>query len=176
MEKIKRQTTFTKIALGLGILFLIYGFISRFLPIYFFWESLTIGWILILIGLIGVLINGIKIRKRNNKKTLINKIGIGFISFTIFIQTILMITFPISDAYKVSTNYLKNDKKLINEIGDIKGFGIPATGSISKKMDMNGETGEASLNLIVKGTKKYKTINIYSRKDYDSEWRVIRTD
>ena len=173
MEKIKRQTTFTKISLGFGILFLIYGFISRILPINFFWESKTIGWFLILFGLIGILINGIKIRKRNNKKTLMNKIGIGFILFTIFIQIILMITFPISTTYKVSTEYLRNDKELINEIGEIKGFGISATGSILKKTDMNGETGEATLNIIVKGKKNYKMITVYSRKDYESEWKVL---
>lgn len=172
MERIKELSIFTKATLGLGLLFLIYGFLSRMIPIQFFWESKSIGWGLILLGLIGLLISGINKRKTNNKETIGNKIGIGFICFILLIQIILIIIISNTDAYKVSTDFIMQNKALKSEVGEIKGFGLIPTGGISLQTDSNGETGNANINLIIKGDKAYKSVTIFVSMDYGKDWEV----
>ncbi|CAL2103484.1 conserved membrane protein of unknown function [Tenacibaculum sp. 190130A14a] len=172
MERIKELNSFTKTNLGLGLLLLIYGFISRIIPFNVFWESKSVGWVLILLGLISVLLDGIKKRKALNKKTIWNKIGIGFICFTLLIQTILIIIIPNTDAFKVSKEFILNDKELASEVGTIKGFGLIPTGGISVQTNSNGKTGNANINLIIKGEKAYKSVTVFVFKDYEKDWEV----
>ena len=172
MEKIKELNTSTKYLFGFGILFLVYGFLSRIIPINLFWESKSIGWTLIFIGLITLIYAGIEKRKKTNKKTIWNKVGIGFICFILFVQMILIITIPNTDAYAVSKKYLMQDIELKKEIGEITGFGLIPSGGLSIQTDSNGKTGNANLNIIVKGTKAYKSVNIGVFKDYGEDWKV----
>ena len=172
MDKIKELNTLTKSLFGFGIIFLIYGFLSRIIPIDLFWESKSLGWALIFIGLISLIYAGIEKREKENKKTILNKIGIGFICFMLLIQVILIITIPNTDAYEASKQYLTQSTELKKEIGEITGFGLIPNGSLSIQTDSNGKTGNANLNIIVKGTKAYKSVNIGVFKDYGEDWKV----
>jgi hypothetical protein len=172
MERIKELNNFTKTTLGLGLLLLVYGFISRIAPINFFWESISVGWGLIFLGIIGLLLSGINKRKANNRKTLWNKIGIGFICFIILIQTILIIVIPNTDAYSVSKKFIMNSEELKLEVGNIKGFGLIPTGGVSFQTDSNGETGSANINLIIKGDRAFKSVTVFVFKDYGKDWEV----
>ena len=176
MEEIKELNIFTKTVLTLGLLFLMYGFLSRIIPIDFFWESKSIGWGLILLGLIGLLINGITKRKINNKKTIQNKIGIGFMCFFFLIQVILIIVMLNTEAYKVSKDFIINNEELRSEVGEIQGFGLFPTGGVSIQTDSNGETGSANLNLIIKGDRAYKSVTVIVFKDYGKDWKVYRIE
>ena len=176
MKKIKELNNFTKLALGLGLFLLIYGFICRIIPINFFWESKSIGWGLIFLGLIGLLVSGIEKRKANNKNTIWNKVGIGFICFILLIQTILIIIIPNTDAYKVSKEYIINNEELKSEVGNIKGFGLIPTGGISVQSDSNGETGNANINLVIKGDKAFKCVTVFVFKDYGKDWEVYEIE
>jgi len=172
MERIKELNNFTKITLGFGLFLLIYGYISRIIPIEFFWESKSIGWGLIFLGLIGLLLTGIEKRKANNKKTIWNKVGIGFICFILLIQTILLLVIPNTDAYNVSKEYIMHNEYLKSEVGNITGFGLIPTGGISVQTDSNGETGNATINLIIKGDKAFKSVTVLVFKDYGKDWEV----
>ncbi len=172
MERIKELNNFTKITLGLGLLLLIYGYISRIIPINFFWESKSIGWGLILPGLLGLLLSGIEKRKTNKKKTIWNKIGIGFICFILLIQTVLMIVIPNTDAYSISKEFVRNNEEIKAEVGKVNGFGLIPTGGISVRTDSNGETGNSNINLIIKGDKAFKSVTVFVFKDYGKDWEV----
>lgn len=173
MEQIKELNTFTKVTLGLGILFLIYGFLSRLIPINFLWESKSIGWGLTLVGLIGLLVNGIDKRQKANKKTIWNKIGIGIISFILLIQLILIAIIPNTDAYKDAKEFIINDEEIKSELGEIKGFGLIPTGGISIQSDSKGETGNADINLIIKGNKSFKSVKVFVFTDYGKDWQIV---
>jgi len=174
MEIIKEFNSFTKTTLGLGILFLIYGLLSRIIPIEFFWESKSFGWGLILIGGIGILKSNIKKRKESNKKIIWNKIGIGIICFILLTQTVLIIIIPNTDAYEVSKEYILNNTELKSEVGKIEGFGLIPTGGISVQSDSKGEIGNANINLIIKGEKAFKCVTVFTHKDYGKDWEVYR--
>ncbi len=138
----------------------------------FFWGSKSIGWGLIFLGLVGLLIKGIEKRKANNKKNTWNKIGIGFICFILLIQSILIIVIPNTDAYKVSKDFIINNEDLKSEVGEIKGFGLIPVGEIFIQTDSKGETGNANINLIIKGSKAFKDVTVFVFKDYGKGWEV----
>jgi len=172
MDIIKDLNTPTKTTFGLGLLLLVYGILSRLIPINFFWESQSIGWFLILLGLIGVLLRGIQKRKAKYQKTVWNKIGVGIISFILLIQAILVVLIPNSDAYQTSKEFILKNKELKALVGDIQGFGLIPLGGISIKSDSNGNSGNATINLIIKGSKAYKSVTVYVFKEYNKDWEV----
>lgn len=172
MDYIKTLGKFTKTSLICASILLIYGYLTRLASINFFWESKSFGYALLFIGLISLLADGIRIRKSKNQKTVWNKIGIGFIVFTLVIRLILIIMIPNSIAYSIAKDYIKHDSQLIKELGEIKGFGLIPSGGIQVTKDSNGEQGSASINLILKGQNKYKEVTVYVIKNFDSNWKV----
>ena len=172
MDNYKELNVFTKAILGIGLILLIYGYLCRIIPVFYFWESKTIGWKLIFIGLIGVLYQGIRIRKERNKNPLINKIGIGFICFILLVQTILFVSFQYSDALKVAKNYIKKSDIIKEGLGDINGFTVIPMGGLHLNTNNNGKTGDATLNLIVKGEKAFEDVTVYLHKKADSDWEI----
>lgn len=170
---IKQLNKFTKTVLIIGIILIFYGYLCRLIGLYFFWESKSIGWVFLLIGLIGILSNSIKIKKLEKRKILFEKIGIGIVVFMMLVQTILIVIIPLTDAYSTAKTYLNNDIEINDEVGEIIGFGFIPTGGIQKTTDSNGEFGSATINITVKGEKKFKDITIYVIKNVDSpNWKV----
>ena len=164
----------TKTFLAVGLVFVIYGYLIRLAGLYLFWESKSIGWAIIFIGLIGLLSDRIKTKKEKEKKSTFEKIGIGVIVFILLIQTILISVIPFTDAYLVAKKYIKDNQQLTDEIGNVESFGLIPTGGIQKATDSQGTYGSATINLTVKGEKKYKDITVYVVKYADQpEWRVV---
>ena len=168
---------FTKTSLAIGLIFVIYGYLSRFVELSFFWETKSIGWAIIFIGIIGLLSDRIKTKKEKDKKSILEKIGIGVLVFILLIQTILIFIIPFTDAYSVAKMHIKDNQELIEEIGNVKGFGLIPTGGIQKTTDSQGTYGSATINLTVKGEKKYKDVTVYVVKYADQpEWTVEQID
>lgn len=74
-----------------------------------------------------------------------------------------------SDAANVSRDFLRNNERLKQDIGEVKGFGKLVTGNINVR---SGD-GTAGLNIKVIGERK--TVNAYVELMYRSgrQWRVI---
>lgn len=73
-----------------------------------------------------------------------------------------------SEAAVVAKDFLRNNEKLKQDIGDVKDFGRIVTGSVNVRNDK----GEATLNIKVIGEKK--TVNASVNLDYlnGRTWRV----
>jgi hypothetical protein len=153
--------------------FLLYGYLCRLLGIYFFWESKTLGWTLLIITVINLLRQRIKDKKSQAKKTLSENIAIGLVIFVLLVQSILFIVIPQTDAYKIAKEYLQTDKSVSNEIGEVASVFLVPTGGISIQSSSAGQTGQANLNFIVKGKTKFKDINIQVVKEVDSNWTIV---
>jgi hypothetical protein len=170
---IKQLSKFTRLTLTVSLVFLSYGYLCRLIGINFFWESKSLGWAILLVGLIGLLSDRIGIKDDEKKKALPEKIGIGFLVFILFVQCILVVIIPFSNAYESAKTYIKDSDILKHELGEIQGFGLIPTGGIQKITDSSGEYGSAEINLTVKGEKKFKDIVVYVIKTADSpEWKV----
>jgi hypothetical protein len=173
LETLKRTNLLTKILIVGGFLFVVYGSLCRFAGIYFFWESSTIGWTFLFMGAIGYIYTRLDIRDEEGKKILGEKIAIGFLVFVLLIRGILLVTFYVSDAYPVAKSYLENNEAIKHDIGHVNGFGIMAEGAMSESSGSKGDYGNASLNLIVKGEKKYIEVTVgLSKTSQDSAWKV----
>jgi hypothetical protein len=176
MNKFSLSKTTKAILIAGGIL-LIYGYLCRFLDLYFFWESKYLGWLILLIGGGGAaIIDWIKFNKRTGKKTVGQKVMLGVLTFAFLIQVILLIVLPNTNAYEASKRFLRESRYIETHLGDIEGISIIPIGAISVSQTGDTETGEAVLHLIVKGSKQYRDITLYLLKREDTEWQVMQTD
>ena len=91
---IKQLSKFTRLTLTVSLALLSYGYLCRLIGINFFWESKSLGWAILLIGLIGLLSDRIYIKEDENKKSLLEKIGIGLLVFTLFVHGVLVVVIP----------------------------------------------------------------------------------
>jgi len=168
----------TKLILGIGGVLLIYGRLCRWFDLYFFWDSKSIGWTVLLIGVISYLIDNIETRENQNKKTTLNKVGIDLLSFVLIAGTIFSISFRLfSDAYKVATNYLENDSSTRKQLGTVTGFGAMPSGSIQTETNSSGEFGFAVFQLTIKGEKKFKDVTVQLIKNPENpDWKVEQVE
>jgi hypothetical protein len=163
----------TKVIFVIGLALLIYGYLSREFEMYFFWDSKTFGWVLLIIGLFFYLLDLNRSRKSQGKKTIWVKIGIFLIPFWFALATFLIFDFRESEPYKTATDYLKANSQIKDEVGNIKGFGLIPTGSMQTTSINGAESGRATLFLTILGDKKYKDIDVNLRKTPETDWTVI---
>lgn len=164
---------FTKLILITALILIFYGYLCRLINCYYFWESKSAGWALLLVGIIAWLYGRIRFKRTVNKETSFEKVGIGFSVFILLLEIFLIAIIPRTDAYSVAKKFLFNDMELRSEIGAISGFGFIPTGGMQQATDARGEYGNATINLIVKGEKRFMDITIYVAKDPEKkEWVV----
>lgn len=158
----------------ISIILIIYGYVARLLPVYFFWESKDIGWPLLLLTIILFLLKRVK-RLRGSSKTILEKALIIIISCILLFQTIFLINVTNHDAVKAVKAYVADNDEVISEVGPLRGIYAVPQGNISNIKQKNGQTlGEAQLVIILKGDKKYKEVNFFVRKEPgSSRWKVI---
>jgi hypothetical protein len=162
----------TRILIVVTVCFLLYGYLCRLLGLYFFWESKTIGWTLFWIMLIAILRDRIKSKKLEHRKTLPEKIGIGFSVFVIVIKGVLFFTTPQTTAYGSAINFIKTSKDIQKQVANVNSVFLVPLGSMSVSTNSQGTTGQADLNFIIKGSKKYLDINLLMYKDLNTDWQA----
>lgn len=173
----KKLNLITKISLAEGLLLIIYGYLCRQIGLYFFWESKSIGWAFLFIGIIGILFERIKFKKTIKKNSMLEKIAMGIIIFILVVQSVLISIIPFTDAYSVAKTYIISNDKIKSEVGNIVDFGLIPIGGIEKSIGSKGETGNATICLTVKGDKKYMDIDVYVIKEARSpKWKVIESN
>ena len=162
----------TKIIFGVGLLLILYGYFCRSAGVFFFWESLTIGWELFFISLFLLFVSRVRNKKRENKKYVWDGIAVGVLILLLVVQSILYFVVSNTDAYVAAKQYVLSSDRIRNEIGNVRGFGLIPSGSISVSSNSQGETGEAVINLLVKGDKRFKELILYLNKQADTNWEV----
>ena len=174
-----QQTSYNKMKLTkplfiIGTVLLVYGFICRLADIYFFWDSKTIGFYILLLALLGYLFSLYRKRKLQLKKTIWVKIAIGFLSLLLVMVPIVLGVMMNSDAYKAAKSQIRINPSIQQKIGKVKGFGILTTGQINTKT-INGTliSGEALFSFTIKGEKKFVDATVTLTKDADNNWRII---
>lgn len=95
-------------------------------------------------------------------------IGVG-VTFFVFIFLFAGSALKNSDAYKVATKEIEQNKDIIAETGGIKGYGMMPTGNVSIS---NGQ-GQAQLEIKVLGNTKDINVSVYLEKEPYGEWKLI---
>jgi hypothetical protein len=173
MKYLNSFSASTKAFILVTLAALAYGYLCRLLGIYFFWESKTIGWTLFWVAIIWILMDRIKAKKLQNKATVLEKIGIGLSIFVILIKGILFFSIQQTDIYASALTFVKQDKDVRDQVGDIKGIFFVPFGGFSMSSGPQGTQGEADLHLIVKGQKKYIDLNLLMKKELDTDWKIL---
>jgi hypothetical protein len=155
-----------------GVVLLAYGYISRSLKIYFFWDSKAFGWIVLAASLVAWLYQVHRSRKKQGKKTVWIRIGIGFLAFGLIILPIVIFKFRNSDAYLTAINFITSNSAIVNEIGLIRGYGLIPSGEIQSRSINGIWSGQANINVTVKGSKKYKDVSIRLNMTPQGNWIV----
>jgi hypothetical protein len=182
-EKISLSEHYTQLIKNIGIplkiltlialILILYGYFARALNIYFFWESKSIGFGLLLFAIAKFILDDINARQENKMHRIILYFVFGILCLSIFIKGIIAIIIPNSDAYNKATDLLKTDSELIDEVGEINSFSYLPSGSMGTHKDKYGTTGNANLTLIVKGNKKYIEKNVVLVKELEEDWKII---
>jgi hypothetical protein len=172
MNFFNRLNRFTRVTLTTALVLIIYGYLCRLAGFFFFWESKSIGWVLLIISIIGFLSGRIKYKKLEGKKTVLEKIVIGFMIFFLVVQAVLVIIISNTNAFSAVKDYVYNNAQLKSEIGTVKGISIIPYGGIGVSSGRAGESGEGEINVTVKGDKKYKDLSLHVIKELQTEWQV----
>lgn len=163
----------TVILFIIGIALLIYGYLCRLLNIYFFWDSKYFGWILIVTGALGLMIDLKEILTAQKRNILLPRIGIGIIILLFAYYGSAIIILRSSYIYKDAVEQIKTGGQMKNEVGDLKGFGlIPSVpGVFSIINDMN--SGLTEFTITVRGDKAYREVKIGLEKTSEVTWTII---
>ncbi len=172
-QLIKNIGTPLKILTLIALALILYGYLARASNIYFFWESKSIGFGLLLFVIAKFILDDINARRENKMHRIVFYIIFGVLCLTIFIKGLIAIVIPNSRAFSSATEFLKTDTELIFEVGEITSFSYLPSGSMATHKDKYGTTGNANLTLIVKGKKKYIEKNVVLVKELEEDWKII---
>ncbi|MFT3679370.1 MAG: cytochrome c oxidase assembly factor Coa1 family protein [Ferruginibacter sp.] len=172
MEQLNALSSSTKKVIIIALAFLLYGYVCRLAGIYFFWESKTIGWTSFWIAVIFILRDRIKIKRVQNKKTLLEKIGIGFSIFVIIMKGILFFATQQTSAYDIALTFIKTNPEIQNRVGKVNSVSLIPLGGMAMTTNAQGSAGQADLHFIVKGSKKYIDLNLLMNKEFDTDWQM----
>ena len=141
--------------------------------IYFFWDSKTFGFLVLLLSLVSYLTGLYKIRKLQSKSTLWVRLGIGFFALLLIGIPIMLAVMMNSDAYKAAISQLKSNPDIQKETGIIKGHGLLTSGNISTST-LNGVTSEeAQFSFTINGEKKYVDVTVSLIKEPGAGWQIV---
>lgn len=166
------MTQQTKSILIVAIILLIYGYLCRMVGLNFFWESKMIGWILLFLALLFYWIDLSKRRRQLGKKTIWVTIGISILFLFLLIAPVAIVLLKTSKAYDTAVEYLRSDPKIREEVGNVKGFGLIPAGSVETTTINGVESGYATFQIIVRGSRKYKDVIIDLQEAPGKYWTV----
>ncbi|MFM2225236.1 MAG: hypothetical protein RJA07_1438 [Bacteroidota bacterium] len=175
MDKFKQLSLANKTLIILTSVMLVYGYLCRLLDIDFFWESKMLGWALLIVTFIGLLLQRIQTKNKQDKKTLSENIAIGLLGITFLGLCGWLVFIPQTDSYQFAKQYLLTDKTISNELGGVYNVVLVPYGGITSSTSYKGTTGQADLYFIVKGKQKFKDINVGLHKEVsDSNWTILK--
>ena len=108
---------------------LIYGYFSRILGCFYFWESKTIGWYLISINAIVLLLIRIRTKRKSNKKIISEKIAICLILFMLALSGSVFFTITNSRVFTKAKDYIEKDSSINKTVGNINSIVLLPRGS-----------------------------------------------
>jgi hypothetical protein len=161
-----------KVLAAISIVFIVYGYAARFIPIRFFWESKDIGWSFLIISLVLYLVQRVAY-KPFGKKSLPEYIGIFGLSLLFVVRIILLSAISNDQMLTAIKEFVVGRTDILSETGEIGSYYVIPYGGISTTTNARGTAGAANFQLVIKGKRKYIEGEILLRKEPDSDWQVI---
>jgi hypothetical protein len=154
------MSTSTKAIFIIAFLLLIYGYLCRFLNIYFFWDSKHFGWIMLAIGLMGFFIDLKKILEAQKKSPFLAQFFIGVIIVAFGIAGSGILLLKSSKVYQDEIENIRINEPLKSEIGDFRGVGLFPSGTGFLNFAFNVDSGPSTFIITVRGSDAIKDVEI----------------
>jgi hypothetical protein len=154
------MSTSTKAIFIIAFLLLIYGYLCRFLNIYFFWDSKHFGWIMLAIGLMGFFIDLKKILEAQKKSPFLAQFFIGVIIVAFGIAGGGILLLKSSKVYQDEIENIRINEPLKSEIGDFRGVGLFPSGTGFLNFAFNVDSGPSTFIITVRGSDAIKDVEI----------------
>ncbi len=166
------MSTATKVIFIIGILLLIYGYISRLLSIYFFWDSKYLGWVGIIAGILLLLIDLRIARTRHKQNIFFVRVMVSVVVVFLAIEASAVVWLKSTTAYKGLIESIRTDEVIKTEMGEIRGFGLIPGIDIS---DIIEALSSESLTFVVtvRGQKVYRELEVTIRRTTPVNWTVV---
>lgn len=158
----------------IAIMLLIYGYLCRLVHLYFFWDSKSFGWVVMIIGLIAFLNDIKKTRASQQKKILGVKLAVGFIILGLLVGAGAIVLFKNSNAYQNAVELIKTEELIKKEVGDVHGFGLVPLGLEISKTFNDGRSATFGFTITVRGKKAYRDVKITFERGPQMTW-IIRS-
>lgn len=166
------MSTSTKVIFIIGILLLIYGYLCRFLNIYFFWDSKYFGWIGIISAVLLLLIDIRMARLRQKQNIFFVRLVVAVIVIFVAIEGSAVVWLKSSTAYEGLTESIRTDEVMKAEMGEIRGFGlIPGIDIIDIIKALSSES--LTFVVTVRGQKAYKELEVTIQRTTPVNWTVV---
>lgn len=151
----------------IGLFYVLYFIICQFTSIYFYWESITIGIILVAFGaLLHLLFNW---KASSN----LAKFSTAFFVYIISIKLIIFNAMINSRSYEIVKKTLIEDANIQSAVGTIvKVYAIPF-GSMSSKDEYNNYHESSKFHFIIQGDKSYKYTVVNLIKEKNKNWEIV---
>ena len=154
------MSTSTKVIFIIAFLLLIYGYLCRFLNIYFFWDSKHFGWIMLATGLLGFFIDLKKILEAQKKNSFLAQFFIGVIVIAFGIAGGGILLLKSSKVYQDEIENIRINEPLKSEIGNFKGIGLFPSGRGFLDFSFNVNPGPYTFVITVRGSSAIKDMEI----------------
>ncbi len=172
-EILARLNWFTKICLAVGLVMMVWGYVCRLVPVYWFWEARWLGWELVIFGVIGLLGTLIRQKKTSEVIYIGELVGRALLVLFICVQVVVAVGIPKSDAYVVARNGVLNDTTVTRQIGSIGYCRFVPQGSVNLTTQSGGSFGGATFVFLLKGSKQYCDVDITMvKRPGHSEWTI----
>lgn len=172
LARFKRLRRFSAGAFVLSVILIAYGLMCRLTGLYFFWESLTIGVLILPVAFIARIFEKFQRKAALDQSRTGEKIGMGFFLFILLIQVSELVTVPFMDAYKEAKIFLISDESLVKEVGPISQYSILPIGGVH----IGDVQSCVHIYLTIKGAKRYKDHSVFVVRDEDGPWRVLEDE
>lgn len=166
------MSTATKVIFIVGILLLIYGYTSRLLSIYFFWDSKYLGWVGIIAGILLLLIDIRMARIRQKQNIFFVRVMATVVVVFLTMEASAVVWLKSTTAYKGLIESIRTDEVIKTEMGEIRGFGLIPGIDIS---DIIEALSSESLTFVVtvRGQKAYRELEVTIRRTTPVNWTVV---
>jgi hypothetical protein len=172
-EILARLNWGTKILLAVGLVLMVWGYVCRLVPVYWFWEARWLGWELVIFGVIGMLSTLIRQKRVSQVIHVGEVVGRVLLVLFIVVQIVVGVSIPRSDAYVVARDKVMSDTGLTRQIGSVQYCLFVPQGSVNLTTEHGGSFGGATFVFLVKGSKQYADIDVAMVKRPGSkEWTI----
>jgi hypothetical protein len=174
LKNIKRKHSYQ--LFGIALILILYAFFARRTPIYFFWESESVGWILAFLGVIFLFISQGPREGASKMVKIGRKFAVIFFSMLILGELFFPIYLPTTESGKVAIEHIKQSEIQQAKLGESIKVSFLGGASFASSKDKQSSEKAATFTVLAKGSERYAQYECSVHQTSDGKWTVKLKD